>query len=93
MQSDFLYYAALIVSNSLKLIFRVLWGLMFIRAILSWIQIGENKFTEFVYNVTEIVILPVRKLLEKLNIGNNLPIDISFTVTFILIAVISAVLL
>jgi YggT family protein len=63
---------------------------MFLRAILSWIPIGENKFTEIVYDVTEVVIFPVRKLLEKLNIGNDLPIDISFTVTFILIAIISA---
>ena len=52
----------------------------------------DNKVTNFLYALTEPVIYPVRALFEKMNWFQNLPIDISFLVAYILISVISMLL-
>ncbi|MGM9682349.1 MAG: YggT family protein, partial [Eubacteriales bacterium] len=65
---------------------------MLLRAILSWFPMEDNKFTNFLYALTEPVIYPVRALFEKMNWFQNLPIDISFLVAYILISVISMLL-
>lgn len=59
---------------------------MFVRAILSWFPIEDNKFTEFLYAVTEPVVYPVRLLFEKMNWFQNLPIDVSFFVAYLLLS-------
>lgn len=65
---------------------------MLVRAILSWFPIEENKFTDFLFGITEPVIYPVRLLLEKLNWFQNLPIDMSFMITYLLLSVILLVI-
>lgn len=61
--------------------------LMMVRAILSWIPTDEESaFSAFVYHITEIVIYPVRCILERSETIASLPIDISFFVTFLLIS-------
>ena len=78
-----------VLRGTAYLLIYVLHTAMFVRAILSWFPIGQGKFAEFLYAVTEPVIYPVRVLFEKLNIGVGLPIDIPFFVTFLLLSVIS----
>ena len=57
--------------------------LMLVRAILSWFpNVNGGKFSYFLYELTEPLIRPVRKLLSKTSIGNSM-IDISFLVTFL----------
>jgi len=59
--------------------------LLFIRAILSWLPSGMGKFYKIVYSITEPVLLPFRRLFERLGIGRNLPIDLSFLAAIIFI--------
>ena len=54
---------------------------MLIRAILSWITDGGGKLARFLYVLTEPAIMPIRKLLVKMNWLQNSPIDFSFTIT------------
>lgn len=61
---------------------------MLARAIMSWFPMNSNKFTDFLYAVTEPFIYPVRRLFEKMNWFVGLPIDISFFVTYLLITLI-----
>jgi len=57
--------------------------LMLVRAILSWFpNVNGGKFSYFLYEITEPIIAPVRKLLSKTSIGNSM-IDISFLITFL----------
>ena len=56
---------------------------MLIRAVMSWFPTESNKFENFLYIITEPLIIPVRKLFEKLNWFQGLPIDISFFVTYL----------
>ncbi len=48
--------------------------LIFVRCVLSFLPF-YNKFTEFVYKVTEPLLSPCRKLIDKFNF--NLPLDLS----------------
>ena len=68
----------------------ILWS-MLIRAILSLFTDG-GVILSFVYSITEPIIIPVRKVLEKFNVSSALPIDLSFLITYLLLSVLSTVL-
>ena len=60
--------------------------LMFIRAILSWVMPdSEGGIIDFLYYLTEPLVSPVRNMLMKIPALQELPIDLSFTVTYLLI--------
>ena len=65
---------------------------MFIRAILSWFIDGENKIYGFLVSITEPIIIPIRKLLSKTSIGQGMPIDLAFLLTYLLLEAVGAVL-
>ena len=75
-----------ILRTTVQLVIMALQAAMFVRAILSWFPVGDNKFTEFLYAVTEPVVYPVRLLFEKMNWFQNLPIDVSFFVAYLLLS-------
>ena len=61
----------------------LLWA-MLLRAILPFfVNPEENKFYFFLLVITEPFVLPVRAILEKFGVGQNSPIDISFTVAYL----------
>jgi YggT family protein len=75
---------------TLSLLLSVLELLMLARAILSWFPVDEdNPLPRFLHAVTEPVIAPVRAVLERLNLFQGMPIDMSFFFTFILISILS----
>ncbi|MBO5327137.1 MAG: YggT family protein [Clostridia bacterium] len=66
---------------------------MLLRAILSWFPISEdNPFVLFVTMLTESIVAPIRALFERMNWFQNIPIDISFFVAYLLLSVVSTVL-
>ena len=65
--------------------------LMIVRAILSWFPGQGGAFERFIYACTEPLLFPVRKLFDLFDIRPNLPIDISFTVTFVLLIIIESI--
>ncbi len=77
-----------IVANVVVLLLTAIQLAMLVRAILSWFPMDDNKFTDFLYGITEPVIYPVRMLFEKMNWFQNLPIDISFMVTYLLLTIV-----
>ncbi len=57
---------------------------MFARAIFSWFpQMQGSKISEFLYMVTEPIILPFRSLLERFQRRSSMPIDFSFLCAFL----------
>ncbi|MBR2908278.1 MAG: YggT family protein [Clostridia bacterium] len=50
----------------------------FARAILSWLPLDENAVTEVLFRITEPFIMPFRLLFRKLNLFQQLPIDMGF---------------
>jgi len=67
--------------------------LLLVRAIFSWIPGIGGRFADFIYTVTEPMLIPVRKLFDLfgVNLGMS-PIDIPFFVTFILLSIIEMML-
>ncbi|MBQ7668609.1 MAG: YggT family protein [Clostridia bacterium] len=65
---------------------------MFLRAILSWIPSTRGtKIYMFLYEITETIVRPVRKLIDKTSMGNSM-IDFSFLITFILLIVLQDII-
>ena len=66
---------------------------MFGRAILSWIDpMGDGPLSSILYTITEPIILPFRKLFEKMNWFVGMPIDMAFFFAFITIMVLQTLL-
>ncbi|MBR5220933.1 MAG: YggT family protein [Clostridia bacterium] len=83
-----------VFANVAYLLVGAIQTLMFIRAILSWFpMLEENSITDFIYQVTEVVIYPVRCILERFEIFTALPLDLSFFVTFILLSILQTILM
>lgn len=60
---------------------------MLLRAIISWLPFDDSSpLFRFVYLITEPVIMPVRNLMDKLGLFSDLPIDLSFLVTYMLLS-------
>ena len=82
----------IIVADVVVLLLSAIQLAMLIRAILSWFPMDSNKFVDFLYAITEPFIVPIRMLFQRLNWFQNLPIDISFMVAYLLLSVISMLL-
>ena len=65
---------------------------MFLRVILQFFVAEDNKFIIFCYAVTEPFIIPIRVIMEKLNVGQNSPIDIPFFIAYIFITILQMLL-
>ena len=67
---------------------------LFVRAIFSWIDpMHEGGISRFLLIMTEPVIFPIRMLCEKMNWFENLPIDMPFLLTMIIITLLQLFLI
>lgn len=74
-------------------IVRLLEFLLFARAIMSWFpQTHGSTISEFLYNVTEPLILPFRNLLGRIEALRMFPLDLSFLCTFLVLEIILTML-
>ena len=83
--------ALYVIQKILVLLLMAVQLAMLARAVLSWFPV-ENRIVDFLYTVTEPFIYPVRILFERMNWFQNLPIDISFMVSYLLISLIVALI-
>lgn len=86
---DTLFY---IVAMTVQLVLSILQLMMLVRAVLSFLPVDGGRLSAFLTAVTEPVIYPVRCVTERFGIGEGLPIDIPFFITYLLLSLISAVL-
>lgn len=87
---DYVFY---VLANTVLILIEILQVAMLVRAILSWIDpMREWKISVFLEAITEPVILPVRRLCERMHWFEGMPIDMPFLITIILLSVISTVL-
>lgn len=76
-----------VLANIVRLLLSVIQFAMLARAILSWFPMDSNRFTDFLYGITEPFIFPIRKLFERLGWFQNLPIDMAFMTAYLLLFV------
>ena len=87
-----MYLALVILQNTVTIALSVLQLAMLARAILSWFPSAPGKLENFLYAITEPLIMPIRKLFERLNWFQGLPIDMSFFATYLILTVLLLVL-
>lgn len=83
------------LTNLVKILVLLLQILMFGRAVMSWVTMGdeeENRLSRFLFYTTEPIVLPIRNAMSKIEFFSNIPIDLSFIGALILLYVISALL-
>ena len=81
-----------VIKNIIILFLTAVQFAMLLRAILSWFPIDSNKFTDFLAVVTEPFIQPIRVLFDKMGWFRNLPIDISFFASYMILSIILMIL-
>ena len=85
-------YALQIIANVVVLLLTAVQLAMLVRAVLSWFPMEENRFVHFLFAVTEPFIYPIRRLFERMNWFQSLPIDISFMATYLLLSIVIMIL-
>ena len=79
--------------NLVDLILSAVLFAMLIRAVLNLLMMGEeSKFAMLLYMFTEPFILPVRRILERFNLFQGSPLDVSFFLTTVLLAMLQTLL-
>lgn len=86
-----------IIRELVYIFISVLQFAMLARAVFSWIPIGgDGKFGDFLeklgnflYYLTEPIIIPFRKLLDRFDAVRSFPLDIPFFVAFLVINMIT----
>jgi len=88
-QEEILAYQLLyVVAATVRFLIAAIQFLMLARAIISWLPFEEDHpLVNFLYSVTEPVIMPVRAVIDRLGLFEGMPIDMSFLITFMLLSI------
>ncbi|MGE4214681.1 MAG: YggT family protein [Anaerotignaceae bacterium] len=79
--------------NSIETFFKLIYFLIFIRIILSWIpMLNQSSIGVFIYNLTEPILGPVRHMIDKSPIGGGMMLDFSPIIALFLMNIVSMVL-
>lgn len=82
-----------VISSVVRLFLWILQLLMIFRALLSWLPIDEeSSLPSFLYAMTEPLVYPIRLLLCRFEVLEELPFDVSFVVTYILLSILRIIL-
>lgn len=82
-----------IVLEAVRWLISIVQFLLFARAIVSWFAMrGGNPIYSALVSLTEPFVSPVRRLISRSSMGNNLPVDLSIVVTYLLLEIVKAVL-
>lgn len=74
------------ISLALVTLLRIMSYLVLIRVIVSWLPIDRgNVIIQFIYNITEPILAPVRKMLFSSPLGKRLYLDFSPIIVLLLI--------
>lgn len=75
-------------------ILSILWLLLFLEAILSWIEtVRDHPIYEFIQRLTAPFVAPVRALLHKISFFRDLPIDLSHLFTMLLVTFLQSIMM
>lgn len=82
-----------IFTKTVSVLISALQLLMMLRAVISWLPVDEDSnLVTFLYTMTEPLIMPVRALLSRFEALEDMPIDISFLIAFMLLSLIQIIL-
>lgn len=83
-----------VVRNAAFIMLVVIQWLIFARVILSWIPLARNHpIVIFIFQITEPIIGPIRKILDKSSFFGRYGMDFSPLILFILIEIIKNIVI
>ncbi len=83
-----------ILITAIRIFFNILEFAILIRCILSWLPINRNNFFyNIIYSLTEPIMAPIRRILDRSPLGGGMMIDFSPVIAYFLIAVVQTVLI
>ena len=90
----------MIAQKVIQILFQLLYSavtlvevLIIIRCVLSFLPDWNNRFTAFIFGVTEPILAPCRAILRQFDFLRMLPIDLSPILAFILLGILNRVLM
>lgn len=84
----------IVIFDIVKFFLIALQSAMLLRVILSWIPgADDNILSDFLYTVTEPVVVPFRLLFEKLGLFDDSPFDVPFFFTGLVVMILLFVFL
>ena len=90
MVGDLVFY---VIKNFLLVLLDVVQFALLIRAILSWFDpMQEWRLSQFLFLVTEPVILPLRRLCSRMHWFEGVPMDMPFMLTWMVLLVFQLIL-
>lgn len=82
-----------LVASLADLLLTLLEYAMLFRALLSWFpNMRSSSFSMLLYNITEPLIAPVRSLLDRVQVLQGFPLDLSFMLTYMLLIMVHGAL-
>ncbi|MEA4815744.1 MAG: YggT family protein [Lachnospiraceae bacterium] len=66
-----------VLYKAVDIFFEVIYILIFVRIILSWISLPNNSFSSLIYSLTEPILGPVRRMLNRSPLGGGMMLDFS----------------
>lgn len=79
--------------QAFDLLLRIIQWSIVLRALLSWVPISkDNIFFKILYQLTEPILSPIRKMLEKTSFGKDSMMDFSPLIAILILWIISAFL-
>lgn len=89
-----MYILGYLVRTTLIFAIDIILTLMFISAVMSWIApMSGNRFAVFLQGVTDAVTYPVRRIMMRMEFARSFPIDLSFTVTALILFMLQSLLM
>jgi len=66
-----------VLYKAVDIFFEVIYILIFVRIVLSWISLPNNSFSSLIYSLTEPILGPVRRMLNRSPLGGGMMLDFS----------------
>lgn len=84
----------ILIYNSFAILIRVIDFVILIRVILSWIPLNrDNPILKLIYALSEPLLYPIRQLIKKSPLGDNMMVDFSPIILLLLLQLIQRILL
>lgn len=81
------------ISLAIDWVLRILEYAILIRVIISWLPVPrDNQFIRLLYGITEPILAPIRRAIERSSLGRNMMLDFSPIIAFLLIGLVRNIL-
>lgn len=83
-----------LLTNSINVFFKFLYIVIFVRVLLSWFpQASYTAFGRLLYTLTEPIMAPVRRMMDKSPIGGSTVVDFSPVIALFILDIIQMIML